>query len=160
MADGVGGNAIFAAMTDWDRAGIADAEPPPRDGHTRAPGRRRRGVGARLVEALRDRVELDLERAGAAARALADTVQHPSQLGRALTALRSLGETMRFDSHSPLKEAAGRARRLSGMALPFAEMRALKAALGGTMIDVICTIMARGMGELAPRPSPARGRAS
>jgi diacylglycerol O-acyltransferase len=33
------------------------------------------------------------------------------------------------------------------MALPFAEMRELKAALGGTMIDVICTVMARAMGS-------------
>jgi hypothetical protein len=32
------------------------------------------------------------------------------------------------------------------MALPFAEVRAVKAALGGTMIDVICTVMAMAMG--------------
>jgi len=146
VADGVGGNAIFAAMTDWDRAGIAEPDAAARDGHHKGAWPVPQGVGARLAEALRDRIELDLERAGAAVRALADTVQHPSQLGRALTALRSLGETMRFDSHSPLKEAAGRSRHLSGMALPFAEMRELKSALGGTMIDVICTIMACGMG--------------
>ena len=43
-------------------------------------------------------------------------------------------------------DAAGRARRLSGLELPFAEVRAVKHALGGTMIDVILTIMARAMG--------------
>lgn len=144
VADGVGGNAIFAAMTDWDRAGSADGDAPPDDDHKRA-WPRPQGYGAQLVEALRDRVALDLERAGAAARALVDTVQHPQQIARALAALRSLGDTMRFDSHSPLKEGAGRARRLTGIALPFAEMRALKAALGGSMIDVICTVMARAM---------------
>ena len=145
VADGVGGNAIFGAMTDWDREGIAEpvgAAEDPHKGSWGAPT----GWGGQLLEAIRDRVELDLERAGAAARAIADTVQHPSQLGRALTALRALGEAMRFDSHSPLKGAAGRARHLSGIALPFAEMRALKAALGGTMIDVICTVMAMAMG--------------
>lgn len=147
VADGVGGNAIFAAMTDWDRDGIADpaggaAAPPPPKGSWGEAG----GWGGQLLEAIRDRVELDLERAGAAARAIADTVQHPGQLARALAALRALGEAMRFDSHSPLKAAAGRARHLSGMALPFAEVRALKAALGGTMIDVICTVMALAMG--------------
>ena len=147
VADGVGGNAIFAAMTDWDRDGIATEQTPPPNGHHKGAWPAPEGVGMRLVEALRDRVELDLGRAGAAARALADTVQHPGQIGRALTALRSLGEAMRFDSHSPLKDAAGRSRRLTGMGLPFAEMRELKAALGGTMIDVICTVMARAMGS-------------
>ncbi|MFN8644989.1 MAG: wax ester/triacylglycerol synthase family O-acyltransferase, partial [Candidatus Binatia bacterium] len=138
VADGVGGNAIFAAMTDWDRDGVADAglaAEAEAKGTWGAPA----GWGGQVLAAIRDRVELDLERAGAAARAVADTLQHPGQLRRALGALRALGETMRFDSHSPLKEGAGRARHLSGMALPFAEVRALKAALGGTMIDVICT---------------------
>lgn len=146
VADGVGGNAIFAAMTDWDRAATADADAAPDHEHKGA-WPRPQGFGAQIVEALRDRVALDLERAGAAARAVVDTVQHPQQIARALTALRSLGETMRFDSHSPLKEDAGRARRLTGMALPFAEMRLLKGALGGSMIDVICTVMARAMGS-------------
>lgn len=146
VADGVGGNAIFAAMTDWDRAGVAGDAPAATAvaGKGAWPGDE--GMGRRLLDALRDRVELDLDRAGAAARAIADTVQDPARIGRALSALRSLGEAMRFDSHSPLKQAAGRARRLSGMALPFPEVRAIKAAFGGTMIDVICTIMARGLG--------------
>jgi WS/DGAT/MGAT family acyltransferase len=145
VADGVGGNAIFAAMTDWDREGVAQPAAAPAEALKGAWGTPQ-GWGGQLLDALRDRVELDLERAGAAARALAGTLQHPGQLGRALSALRALGEAMRFDSHSPLKEGAGRARRLSGMALPFAEVRALKAALGGTMIDVICTVMALAMG--------------
>jgi len=139
----IGGNAIFAAMTDAARA--ADDAPP-------APHRRGHGawsaeptVAARLLEALRDRVELDLERARGAVRAVVDTVQHPDRLGRALTALRSLVDTARFDSHSPLRDAAGRTRRLSGMALPFEEVRALKRALGGSMIDVILTLMTRAM---------------
>ncbi|MFN8644140.1 MAG: wax ester/triacylglycerol synthase family O-acyltransferase [Candidatus Binatia bacterium] len=141
VADGVGGNAIFAAMTDWDRDGVADAglaAEAEAKGTWGAPA----GWGGQVLAAIRDRVELDLERAGAAARAVADTLQHPGQLRRALGALRALGETMRFDSHSPLKEGRGAP---SGMALPFAEVRALKAALGGTMIDVICTIMALAM---------------
>jgi diacylglycerol O-acyltransferase len=75
-----------------------------------------------------------------------DTLQHPDRIRTALAALRSIVEVARFDSHSPLKSAAGRARRLSGLALPFAEVRAVKHALGGTMIDVILTIMARAMG--------------
>jgi WS/DGAT/MGAT family acyltransferase len=99
-----------------------------------------------MLEALRDRLELDLERAGAATRAIVDTVQHPEQLRRALAALGSFVAAARFDSHSPMKHAGGRARRLSGLDLPFAEVRAVKHALGGSMIDVILTIMTRAIG--------------
>jgi WS/DGAT/MGAT family acyltransferase len=144
VADGVGGNAIFAAMTDAERdaAGPLPHQRPNGKGSWPAAPT----AGARVLDALRDRVELDLERAGAAAQAVVETVQHPERLGRALTALRSIVDAARFDSHSPLKAASGRARRLSGLELPFAEVRAVKHALGGTMIDVILTVMARAMG--------------
>jgi WS/DGAT/MGAT family acyltransferase len=144
VADGVGGNAIFAAMTDAERD--AECERPHRrtDGKGHWPAEPT--AGARVLDALRDRVELDLERASAAARAVVDTVQHPDRIRRAFTALRSFVDAARFDSHSPLKDAAGRARRLSGLELPFDAVRAVKQALGGSMIDVILTVMARAMG--------------
>src|SRR4030095_14104869 len=121
VADGVGGNAIFAAMTDAER------DPPGAEGpHSTLDGKGRWAVestaATRVVEAVRDRVELDLERARAATRAVVDTVQHPEQLSRALAALRSVVDAARFDSHSPMKQAGGRARRLSGLELPFAEV--------------------------------------
>jgi WS/DGAT/MGAT family acyltransferase len=144
VADGVGGNAIFAAMTDAERDIAGEAPPRRLNGAGRwtpAPT-----AGTRVLDALRDRVELDLERAGAATRAMVDTVQHPDRLRRAFAALRSFVESARFDSHSPMKDAGGRARRLSGLELPFAEVRAVKHALGGTMIDVILTIMTRAIG--------------
>jgi hypothetical protein len=61
--------------------------------------------------------------------------------------VRSLANIVSFDSHSPLKAHAGRARRLSGLQLPFAEVHALKQTLGGCMIDIILTIMARAIGK-------------
>jgi diacylglycerol O-acyltransferase / wax synthase len=145
VADGVGGNAIFAAMTDPER----DPPAQPRVGmpHPEKSPWPDRPLGARLLDAIRDRVALDLERAGAIAGAAVDTVQHPERLAHALQAVRSLIELARFDSHSPLKRSAGRARRLSGLHLPFAEVRAIKSALGGSMIDVILTIMARAIGR-------------
>lgn len=146
VADGVGGNAIFAAMTDWDRepGGEPDGALDPHKGPWPAP----LSFGHRLADALRDRVALDVERARAAAQALAGVVMHPSRVPQALEALRSLSELIRFDSHSPLKErgAFGRARRLAGMALPFEDVRRVRHALEGTMIDVILTVMARAMG--------------
>jgi WS/DGAT/MGAT family acyltransferase len=145
VADGVGGNAIFAALTDAER------EPP-------SPLRRRRvatkgawpqppGMAERFADAVRDRARLDLERAGAVAGAIVDTIEHPRKALSAVRALRSMIESMTFDSGSPLRGSAGRARRLSGCELPFAEVRQLKTALGGAMIDVILTIMARAMGR-------------
>jgi diacylglycerol O-acyltransferase / wax synthase len=146
VADGVGGNAIFAAMTDGERV---PAEPANANGAHAAKGAwpPPRPLTTRLLDALRDRVELDFERAEAVAGVVAETLQHPQQLRRGLDALRSIIDAARFDSHSPLKQSAGRARRLSGCELPFAEVRRIKHALGGTMIDVILTIMTRAIGR-------------
>ncbi len=145
VADGVGGNAIFAAMTDWERDPAESG--PPANPLAKGTWAEPRPLAARVLDALRDRVELDLERAGAVAGAVVDTIQHPERLGRAVEAMRSIIELVRFDSHSPLKKSAGRARRLSGLELPFDQVRATKNALGGCMIDVILTVMARGIGK-------------
>lgn len=145
VADGVGGNAIFAAMTDWERDPSPGADPVvphmPKGAWPEP-----RSLGARVVEALRDRVQLDIERAGAVASTIVDTLQHPEKIRRAVEAIGSIVEAARFDSHTPLKRF-GRGRRLSGLDLPFAEVREIKQRLGGTMIDVILTIMARGIGK-------------
>jgi len=144
VADGVGGNAIFGAMTDWEREPAQQPEAP----HvSKGTWPQPRPLTARVIEALRDRVELDLERAGAVAGAVADTIRHPEKLRRAVEAVRSIVESVRFDSHSPLKQSGGRARRLSGLDLPFAEVRHVKQLLGGSMIDVILTIMAGAIGK-------------
>ncbi|HUI24981.1 MAG TPA: WS/DGAT domain-containing protein, partial [Candidatus Kryptonia bacterium] len=104
-------------------------------------------LGTQILDALRDRIALDLDRARAVAGTLTDTVQHPERFASALQAVRSIVATVGFDSHSPLKRTAGRARRLSGTDLPFADVRALRETLGGAMIDVILTIMARAIGK-------------
>jgi diacylglycerol O-acyltransferase len=148
VADGVGGNAIFAAMTDWERD--PDEGPDARElGSQKGPWAASTPVGQRLAEAIRDRVALDIERARASANVLLDTVMHPSRVGQALEALRSFSQAFSFDSHSPLKRrgAFGRARRLVGMDLPFEDVRRIRHALHGAMIDVILSIMARAMGR-------------
>jgi diacylglycerol O-acyltransferase / wax synthase len=148
VADGVGGNAIFAAMTDWEREPGEEPDAPSL-GSQKGPWAVSTPFGQRLAEAIRDRIALDLERARASANVLADTVMHPSRIPQALAALRSLSQAFAFDSYSPLKrrEAFGRARRLVGMDLPFEDVRRIRHALHGTMIDVILSIMARAMGN-------------
>jgi WS/DGAT/MGAT family acyltransferase len=145
VADGVGANAIFAAMTDCER----DDDPA---GGVPADGKGAWAVeslGRRLVEAVRDRIALDVERAGGVLRTVAAAAVRPSRVAQALAALRSIGASLRFDSRSPLKRGAafGRARRLAGLELSFDEMRRVRRALSGSMIDAILTVMARGIGR-------------
>ena len=147
VADGVGANAIFAAMTDWDADGdgIRTNGAEPRKGSWGHAD----GIGRRVVDAMVDRVRLDVERAAGVAKAVAETIRHPAYVPQALAALRSLADVLRFDSHSPLKEreAFGRARHLTGVDLPFEDVRRIRHALGGSMIDVILSIMARAIGR-------------
>jgi diacylglycerol O-acyltransferase len=144
VADGVGGNAIFGAMTDWERD--PSAEDPTVPHVAKGPWPELPSLGAQVIDALRDRVQLDLQRARTVANTVVDTLQHPERLQSALEALRSIVEVASFDSHTPLKRF-GRGRRLSGLDLPFEDVRRIKKSLGGTMIDVILTIMARAIGK-------------
>lgn len=146
VADGVGGNAIFASMTDWQRQPDVGSYPPRRHA-SKGDWGTQPGLARRFLDAVEDRVALDIERARSAVGAVVDVLEHPSKLGQLGHVVRSLVETATFDSHSPLRAGAGRARRLSGFELPFAEVRALKESLGGCMIDVILTIMARAIGK-------------
>jgi diacylglycerol O-acyltransferase len=153
VADGVGGNAIFASLTDSDRD-VTGTELKALNGHAYvsdairpAPWGPQPSFGSRILDAVRDRVALDLERVGAVAGAVRNAVLHPNQIARALTALRSLGESVRFDSHSPFRSNCGRSRKLAACTLPFREVHRLKHDLQGSMIDVILTVMARAMGK-------------
>jgi hypothetical protein len=101
----------------------------------------------RLIDAVEDRLSLDLERARNVAGMVVEAIEHPSKVTQVGAIMRSVMNTATFDSHSPLKGSAGRARRLSGLELPFEEVRDLRRALGGCTIDVILTIMARAIGN-------------
>jgi diacylglycerol O-acyltransferase len=153
VADGIGGNAIFASLTDCDRnttseeledlngrAYLSDTIRP-------APWGPQPSFGSRLLDAVRDRVALDLERAEALAGAVKGAVTHPARIGRAITAMRSIAESVSFDSHSPFRTVCGRSRKLAACTLPFGEVYRLKRELRGSMIDVVLTIMARAMGK-------------
>jgi WS/DGAT/MGAT family acyltransferase len=146
VADGVGGNAIFAAMTDWERdpaeSAAACVDPP----HLKGAWEESPTLVRRVIDSLRDRASLEAERLSAVAHTLADLVQHPGKLDQARLALASVIEVARFRSQSPL-DRFGRSRRLTGCELPFEKMRSLRRALEGSMIDVILTIMARAMGH-------------
>jgi WS/DGAT/MGAT family acyltransferase len=149
VADGIGGNAIFAAMTDWDAAGDGARNEAAATGPRKGPWPHAGGLARRVADALRDRVALEVDRARGVAGTLAGAILHPSRAVQEVAALRSMSDALRFDSHSPLKErdAFGRARRLIGLDLPFEDVRRIRHALAGSMIDVILTIMARAIGR-------------
>jgi WS/DGAT/MGAT family acyltransferase len=142
MADGVGGNAILAAMTDADREGEPVPLPPEKP-----PGYWPEDAFAgRLADAARCRVREDLARARAVGGALWAGVRNPASVLRLGQVARELAEDARFQSGSPLG-VFGRARRLAGIDLDFEPLRAVKRRLDGRMIDVLLTGVAGAMGR-------------
>lgn len=143
VADGVGGNAILAALTDADRAG----EPLPPEPRKQGPGGwSEEPFAARLSRALGDRLREDAERASAVFGALWRAVREPARVVEAGQLLASLADDARHTSESPLQRF-GRARQLTGLELPFAPLREARAALGGRTIDLLLTAVAGAMGR-------------
>lgn len=142
MADGVGGNAILAAMTDGDRVGEAMPLPPkePLGAWPEEEG------GEGLAAVAMRRVGEDLSRARTVANALWQGVRDPSSFARLGRVVRELADDSRFESGSPL-EGFGRARHLSGIELDFEPLRDAKRKLGGQMIDLLLTGVAGAMGR-------------
>ena len=111
VADGVGGNAIFAAMTDWERepqrgAGRPDAR-ADRRGRGRAPARRPAARWMRSVTVSSSTSSVP----GHSAQVVADTAMHPSRVPQALAVLRSLTEALRSTATRRSSNAARSAGR-------------------------------------------------
>ncbi len=141
VADGVGGNAVLAALTD-PRADMGPRPAPPRG----APGPwDDTPVAERLLVAARRRLEEDAAMAGALLRSAWTAVTRPASLERALRITGTVLSDAAYRSPSPLR-GFGRARHLAGLELPFEPLRATRTALGGKMIDVLLTAVAGAVG--------------
>jgi WS/DGAT/MGAT family acyltransferase len=137
VADGVGGNAILAALTDAAPEG--EPLPPPPE---KAPGAwAEKSFAAVFERAMRDRVAQDAARARAVGRALWRTAWHPGSLMHVGRVMSELTREFRRPSQSPLREF-GRARRLAGIEIDFRQLRDAKQALGGTTVDLVLTAVA------------------
>jgi WS/DGAT/MGAT family acyltransferase len=137
VADGVGGNAIVAALTDATREGEPLALPSskPPGGWSEEP------FALRLARALRDRVEQDLSRARAVAGAAWQTVREPRSIVRGVAAAESfVADALTLPPVA--LPSFGRARHLTGFDVPFGALRELRRAWGGTTIDVLLTAIA------------------
>lgn len=136
VADGVGGNAILAALTD----GAPDDAPAP--GARPAPGAwREPSFPERVRDAVRHRLEEALERAGVVLRLGVATLTQPSSWVRAVRVAGALVSDLSLSAGSPTQEF-GRARRLYGFDVPFEPLRRARSALAGQMIDVMLTAVA------------------
>ncbi|MEN8162301.1 MAG: wax ester/triacylglycerol synthase domain-containing protein, partial [Myxococcota bacterium] len=141
VADGVGGNAILAALTDAE----ADAPAPPLPKDEPPGAWDEEALGTRLVRALGQRIEEDRERGRALGRLWWTAFTSPSSWLTAGRAVRGILTDLTERTDSPL-QAFGPSRQLSGFALPFEPLRKARATLGGQMIDVMLTAVAGAVG--------------
>jgi WS/DGAT/MGAT family acyltransferase len=137
VADGVGGNAILAAMTDAEPE--AAAPPAARE---QPPGAwPEESLPGRFADALGRRIREDLARGRAIRRAAWNAAVHPSSWLTAARVMRGIASDMLNPTDSPLRDF-GPSRQLAGFELPFEPLRKARAALGGQMIDVMLTAVA------------------
>jgi WS/DGAT/MGAT family acyltransferase len=142
IADGVGANAVLAALTDAEREG--EPAPPP---DAKPPGAwpEPRFV-PRLMQAIRDRASDDFGRARSASQAALDMARRPKRLIDFMRGGLALSNAMLVPSTSHL-QSYGRVRRLSGLSIPFEPLRETRRRLGGRTVDLLLTGVAGAMGE-------------
>lgn len=142
VADGVGGNAVLAALTDAE----ADAAPAPIDVPDQ-PGPWEEGdLADRVVDALGRRVREDLERGRALGRVAWTAATQPSSWRTAAQVLGGIVSDLGAQTNSPMHDF-GRSRHLTGFDLPFEPLRKARTMMGGQMIDLMLTAVADAVGR-------------
>ena len=142
IADGVGGNAILAALTDGTREGEpGPPEEEPLPGTWPVPD-----LGRSIAQGLRDRLIDEVDRARNASGLIWHAIREPSRIMDAGRAVASVTSDLMRRERSPL-EVYGRARRLAGLAVPFAPLREARRKLECRTIDLLIAGIAAAMGE-------------
>jgi diacylglycerol O-acyltransferase len=143
IADGVGANAILAAVTDATRDG--DLRPPVTE---QPPGTwPEPNFRGRLVRALGDAVSDQVRRAQGIGGLLSDVAREPGRVldaGRAAIGL--VRDLLQARDATPLK-SYGRARKLGGVAIALGPVREARVRLGCRTIDLLLTGIAGALGE-------------
>jgi len=142
VADGVGGNAILAALTDAE----ADAAPAQVDLGLPGAWAEEGDLSQQLTRALGRRVREDLARGRALGRLAWTAATRPSSLVTAARVVRDLVGDLGTRTQSPLRDF-GRSRHLAGFDLPFEPLRKARVVLGGQMIDLMLTAVAAAVGS-------------
>lgn len=150
LADGIGGMLIGSALFDLEPD--TPLGPPPAKPWTPQPAPTREAL-------IRDAVG---EQIAHPAEALAHAAQAPLIAGKAvgetISGLRSLAG-MGMTPRGPFDGVVGPARRFATAEVPFERVRDIKRSLGGTVNDVVLTVVAEGLHSLlASRGEPTKGR--
>jgi diacylglycerol O-acyltransferase len=139
LVDGVG--SVDAGLV------LLDAEPSP--GRWKAPAPARVGSQTTAPNAMRRLAGLPI----AAAEAAVDAVRHPRRAAQGLDAARALVELLVRDElvaapRSSVNVQLSEHRRLAVAEIPLADIKAIKRALGGTVNDVILSLVTAGLRDL------------
>lgn len=141
VADGVGGNAILAALTDAE----ADASAPPAAKEPLPGAWREESLPGRLAGAVGQRIREDLARGRALRRVAWNALAHPSSWLTAARVVRGIASDLAASTDSPLRDF-GPSRHLSGFDLAFEPLRKARVALRGQMIDLMLAAVAGAVG--------------
>jgi len=142
IADGVGANAVLAALTDAERE--ADFSPPPRDP---VPGAwPEPSFGEVMGRALRDRLEDESGRARGFRRMIGDWLREPDRMMELMRGGAQLGSILENTSSAHMR-TYGRARRLGGLAVRFEPLLEARKRFGGSTVELLLTGIAGAMGE-------------
>ena len=142
VADGVGGNAILAALTD----GSAEEAPEPLHGEGPPGAWQEPSLAERLRDAVFHRIEEGLDRGRALLSVGWTAATQPSSWVHAARVARAFVSDASQRGDSPLREF-GRSRHLRGFDVPFEPLRQAKSALDGQMIDLMLAAVAGAMGR-------------
>ncbi len=150
LADGIGGMLIGSALFDLEPDTPLGPEPKTRWVPTPAPTR-----DELLSDAIREVFLHPAEAVGQMARAPSRALD---VVGETIAGMRSLAG-MGPPPSGPFDAEIGPARRFGTAEVPFARLREIKRALGGTVNDVVLTAIAGGLHSLlAERGEPTRDR--
>jgi WS/DGAT/MGAT family acyltransferase len=138
MVDGVSGVELTTVILDFYRD--APAPKPPEKAWKPAPFPT---ALDRLTRALRENIRADLQLARQAANLLAAPQEVSANAGRMVAAARQMGSMLaRPIAATPWNSRlVTQARRMAWCRYPFASFRAIRGALGGTINDVVLTIL-------------------
>ena len=137
LVDGISGVDIMTVLFDLD------ADPPEREPGPAWYPRPEPSGAALLADALAERAAAPLDAVRAAAGAVADPRRAGEQLARTVAGLASMaGAGLGGAPPSPLNVRIGSHRRFAWVEADLDRFKAVKAAVGGTVNDVVLTVVA------------------
>jgi diacylglycerol O-acyltransferase len=142
IADGVGANAVLAALTDADREAVPFMVP-----QSAGPGTwPEPTLSSVFKQAFRDRVEDERDRARGFRRAFVDMLRNPDRVIELARGGAQLSRALENTSSAHMQRY-GRSRRLGGLSIRFEPLLEARKHLGGRMVELLLTGVSGAIGE-------------